>query len=99
MRPLEIILIILIILFVGGITAWRVCARVLKKRSGNSDGSCGCGCDNCAERGKCPAAKSFYTTGADENMPETPVRSDAVCSFEDIVKNMTDSKKVDGPNE
>ena len=50
MTALEIVLIIAIILFLGGIVAWRVLAHVRKRKSGGVSGGCG-SCGGCAAVG------------------------------------------------
>lgn len=82
MKPLEIILIILIILFLGAVLAWQIVKRVRKKQgkaTKSFSGSCGC-CDGCAAKGGCPAAKS-KSSG---EMPRIEVKSDVTCDFSDL---------------
>lgn len=85
---LEIPMIIFIVLFVGGIVAWRVTARVRKKR-GKSVGknNCGCGsCGCCSARGSCPSANmAVNVDGSDEQMPDITVRSNVTCDFSDLI--------------
>lgn len=88
MTALEIILIILIVLFVGGIVAWRVSAR-LRARKGKSAPSCGCGsgcvgsvgCSGCAA--KCPSTPT-ESAADNDGMPPIAVRSTVTCDFSDI---------------
>lgn len=87
MTAFEIILIILIILFVGGIISWRICARVHKK-NGKSTTSCGCGCSGCAASECCPSARGKER--ADDGI-EIVVQSNVSCDFSDIVAQMTGS--------
>lgn len=97
MTALEIILIILIILFVGGIVTWRVLARLRKKKS-EGGSSCGCGCSGCAAASACHAARATKPVEPDDNaMPEVEVQSTVKCDFSDIVAKMNDGsgKKAD----
>lgn len=91
MTALEIILIILIILFVGGIVGRSVWRTVKNKKAAaggkNSGVGCGCGCSGCAKSGTCPAAQSDRAAiDADEQMPDVTVLSEVTCDFDDIVK-------------
>ena len=93
MTPLEIILIILIILFVGGIIAWRVTARVLAKKGKAKSSGCGCGCSGCAAAASCPSARAAAAND-DDDMPEISVQSEIGCDFSDIVAKMNDDAKI-----
>lgn len=88
MTALEIILIILITLFVGGVIAWRVYARVRAKKKGTASG-CGCAsCSNCPSGGACS-----HGGGADnEKMPEFHAVSEVTCDLSDVAKQMNECK-------
>lgn len=77
----EIPVIIFIVLFVGGLIAWRIVKAVRAKKNG---GACG-GCSACSARGSCPHAKRKPTTD-DGAMPEATVLSEATCDFSDLIK-------------
>lgn len=83
MRPFEIILIILIVLFLVGILAWQIVKRVRKKKGKAVKSSCGC-CDGCAAKGGCPSAKK---APKDDTMPEVSVKSEVTCDFSDLTDN------------
>ena len=95
MTALEIVLIIAIILFLGGIVAWRVLVHVRKRKSGGASGGCGsCGsCGGCAAAGSCPAAKAAKAAKAgregDGEMHES-VQTTVTCDFSDIVAKLRD---------
>ncbi len=89
MRPLEIILIILIILFLGAVIAWQIVKRVRKKQGKTTksfSGSCGC-CDGCAAKGGCSAAKKADTS---TDLPKLEIKSEVSCDFSDLTQ--TDKK-------
>lgn len=92
MTALEIVLIIAIILFLGGIVAWRVLAHVRKRKSGGVSGGCG-SCGGCAAAGSCPAAKAAKAAKAeregDGEMHES-VQTTVTCDFSDIVAKLRD---------
>ncbi|MBD5130998.1 MAG: FeoB-associated Cys-rich membrane protein [Clostridiales bacterium] len=92
MTALEIVLIILIILFVGGIVGWKVFKAVRNKKAaktGGSTSSCGCGCAGCAASGSCPSASAakdkYYGDDPDDAMPEINVQSEVTCDFTDLL--------------
>lgn len=95
MTALEIILIIAIILFLGGIVAWRVLARVRKRKSGGASGGCG-SCGGCAAAGSCPAAKAAKAAKAEREGDEMheSVQTTVTCDFSDIVAKL----RVDADN-
>ncbi len=83
MRPLEIVLIICIILFVGGIAAWNIVKRVRGKKGGGGGSPCGCDCGACsADCGRKPAPQN------DDGMPEIAVRSLVACELDGIADKM-----------
>ncbi len=92
MTALEIVLIIAIILFLGGIVAWRVLVHVRKRKSGCASGGCG-SCGGCAAAGSCPAAKAAKAAKAeregDDEMHES-VQTTVTCDFSDIVAKLRD---------
>ena len=92
MTALEIVLIIAIILFLGGIVAWRVLVHVRKRKSGGASGGCG-SCGGCAAAGSCPAAKAAKAAKAeregDDEMHES-VQTTVTCDFSDIVAKLRD---------
>ncbi len=81
MTPFEIVLIISIVLFLGGIIAWQVVKRVRKKQGKAVKSPCGC-CDGCAAKGGCPAAKK----STDDAIPEATVKSEVSCDFSDLIE-------------
>lgn len=82
MRPLEIVLIICIILFVGGIAAWSIAKRVRGKKGGGGS-PCGYDCGACsADCGRKPAPQN------DDGMPEIAVRSLVACELDSIADKM-----------
>ncbi len=91
MTALEIILIIAIILFLGGIVAWRVLAHVRKRKSGGATGGCG-SCGGCAAAGSCPAAKAAKAAKAEREGDEMreSVQTTVTCDFSDIVAKLRD---------
>ena len=92
MTALEIVLIIAIILFLGGIVAWRVLVHVRKRKNGGASGGCG-SCGGCAAAGSCPAAKAAKAAKAeregDGEMHES-VQTTVTCDFSDIVAKLRD---------
>lgn len=85
MTALEIILIILIILFVGGIAGWKIYSHIRKKRGDAKGGGC-CDCAGCAHSKNCPSAnQSYYGDADDDAMPEVNVQSDVTCDFSDLI--------------
>ena len=90
MTALEIVLIIAIILFLGGIVAWRVLVHVRKRKSGGASGGCG-SCGGCAAAGSCPAAKAAKAAKAErEGDDEMRVQTTVTCDFSDIVAKLRD---------
>ncbi len=89
MTALEIILIILIILFVGGVIAWRVYARVRGKKKGAAP-DCGCSsCSNCASGGACSRASD-----PNENfMKDIHEVSEVSCDLSDVAEQIKARKK------
>lgn len=89
MTALEIILIILIILFVGGVIAWRVYARVRGKKKGAAP-DCGCAsCSNCRSGGACSRASD-----PNENLVnDVRAVSDVSCDLSDVAELMKARKK------
>ena len=92
MSALEIGLVFAIILFLGGIVAWRVLVHVRKRKSGGVSGGCG-SCGGCAAAGSCPAAKAAKAAKAeregDDEMRES-VQTTVTCDFSDIVAKLRD---------
>lgn len=92
MTALEIVLIIAIILFLGGIVAWRVLVHVRKRKSGGASGGCG-SCGGCAAAGACPAAKAAKAAKTeregDDEMRES-VQTTVTCDFSDIMAKLRD---------
>lgn len=84
MRPFEIVLIILIILFVGGIAAWSIVKRVSRKNGKGGGSPCGCDCGACSAECACKSAPRKD----DDGMPEIAVRSNVTCSLDDIAEKM-----------
>ncbi len=91
---LEILLIILIILFVGGYVAWRVVKAVRSKRGKSTRSACGGGCSCCAASGSCPHANGAAAQSDDDVMPAIEVQSEVSCDFSDLVEDA--KKRSDG---
>lgn len=91
MRPFEIILIILIILFLGGMVAWKIVKHIRNKGGKTTTPSCGCSdCSGCAASGSCPSKgkDKYCSDDPDDDMPKICVRSEVACDFSDVVAKM-----------
>lgn len=95
MRPLEIILILLIVLFFCAVVGWQVFKRVRAKKTGKPVspccGDCG-GCSGCASA-KPDASVSNESADGDDSMPEISVRSNVTCDLTDVAKNLSKQAK------
>ena len=88
MRWFEIVLIILIVLFLGGILAWQIVKRVRAHKGKSTKTSCGCGdCSACSACSGCnnKQQEKYYGNDTDDVMPEINVQSEVTCDFSDLI--------------
>lgn len=94
MRPLEIILILLIVLFFCAVVGWQVYKRIRAKKTGKPVSSC---CGDCGGCKGCASAKPDESESRaaddDDAMPEIVVRSNVTCDLTDVAKSL--AKKTD----